>query len=191
MINYRVHENGGGLVAETAKVEKSVHVGEYCTVHDRAVVIGNVKLLDSVQVYDNAVICGDEIVMDGSISVRGNSTVSKRVKLFGSVQIYHDVHLSKDAVFQQTDKDIMLYGWCNISGGKWHRAPLVIQGSIYHLNEDYDGKVVIGCTSKTIEDWRIDGPLMARLHDFSDEDVQEYEAYLNLFESHFKRLGIT
>ena len=56
------HSNGGGWVALTASVAPSVYVGKFAIVYDKAVLTGNVKLLDFAQVSGTSKLSGNVIV---------------------------------------------------------------------------------------------------------------------------------
>src|SRR3989338_2477551 len=67
-IRFYHHPNGGGLIAETAKVAPSVHVAPL------AIVFGEAQLSDNVQVTGKAqvggsVVASDEVVFSGSVVV--------------------------------------------------------------------------------------------------------------------------
>ena len=48
------HPNGGGWVADTAKVAKTAYVGAEARVYGNAMVFGNARVYGDARVYDNA-----------------------------------------------------------------------------------------------------------------------------------------
>ena len=56
------HINGGGWVADTAKVSRTVYVGPKAKVYGNAQISGNVVIFDNVEVYGNAKFSGDPIL---------------------------------------------------------------------------------------------------------------------------------
>jgi UDP-3-O-[3-hydroxymyristoyl] glucosamine N-acyltransferase len=56
---YRIHPNGGGMVAATASVANSVHVGSRC------LVFGNARLSGSVRLTGYAAVGGTTIASAG------------------------------------------------------------------------------------------------------------------------------
>ena len=56
------HSNGGGWVADTARVEDSVHVGPHALVYGHAELSGRVVIVDSAQVSGKVQLSGDVIV---------------------------------------------------------------------------------------------------------------------------------
>ena len=67
-VKFRYHENGGGLVAETAQVERTVHVGP------RATVFGEAELKDYVQVTGRAQV-GGSVKASGHVLFGGSVVV--------------------------------------------------------------------------------------------------------------------
>jgi carbonic anhydrase/acetyltransferase-like protein (isoleucine patch superfamily) len=56
------HKQGGGFVANTARVEDSVFVGPHALVYGKAELTGRVCVVDSAQVSGSAKLSGDVIV---------------------------------------------------------------------------------------------------------------------------------
>ncbi len=80
------HPNGGGWVADTAKVDETAYVGRdarvygNAMVYDTARVYGDAQVYDYARVYDNAMVGGYAMVYDnamigGYAMVYGNATV--------------------------------------------------------------------------------------------------------------------
>jgi hypothetical protein len=68
------HKNGGGWVANTAKVEASAYVEANALVYDNARVYGNALVYGNAWVYGNAQVSGDAWVY-GNAWVSGNAMV--------------------------------------------------------------------------------------------------------------------
>ena len=64
------HRNGGGWVANTAKVEDSVYVGPFALVYGHAELTGKVRVLDLGQVSGHA-------KLSGNVIVSGNAWIDK------------------------------------------------------------------------------------------------------------------
>ena len=98
------HSNGGGWVADTAKVESSVYVGRNATVRGRAkiygkaIVRGDATVKDSATVKENAVVQDSALVMDNAIVCGGASLWGKSV-VYGNAKICGTAVLDKYAVF--------------------------------------------------------------------------------------------
>ncbi|MCD7776336.1 MAG: DUF6055 domain-containing protein [Firmicutes bacterium] len=73
-VSGHTHSNGGGFVADTAKVEDTVYVGPDAMVLGTAVVKGNVVITDHAVVMGSATIRGDAVI-DGYAVVAGNASV--------------------------------------------------------------------------------------------------------------------
>ena len=69
-----------------------------------------------------------------------------------------------------------------IRGGKVKKSPLQIQGTRDFVTETPGGNIQIGCIELTLADWREKGAAIARTEGFTSAQVEEYRAYLDLFE---------
>ena len=69
-----------------------------------------------------------------------------------------------------------------IWGGKVKESPLQIQGTRDFVTETPGGNIQIGCIELTLADWREKGAAIARTEGFTSAQVEEYRAYLDLFE---------
>jgi hypothetical protein len=80
-IRYRRHENGGGLVAQSAPVAPTVHVGPATRVFGGAELTGGVRLTGraevggTVRASGSVVFCGQTLVTEGDF---GGSRIIKR-----------------------------------------------------------------------------------------------------------------
>lgn len=104
------HDNGGGWVADTAKVAESARVtrnaqvsgfarvDDTCQIEGRALVTGHARLSGNVRVQQNAVVNGaarlfDRVVVSGNSRifdnavVSGSSTLANNVQIFGWAQV--------------------------------------------------------------------------------------------------------
>jgi hypothetical protein len=88
--HYRIHQNGGGLVALTAHVAPSVYVAPRAIVKDRAIVVGSVRLFDRAVIEDQAVVAD-------ACTLRGDSSVGGEAILRGSVQLNHEARVDGTA----------------------------------------------------------------------------------------------
>lgn len=109
----RIHENGGGVVALTAHVDPTCQVGVGCEVsgcakiYGRARISGRVKIIGSdlpgevsVQIEDDAVISGRDIVISGAVLIRDKAEVRGSVKISGAVQIMHRARVDGEVVLE-------------------------------------------------------------------------------------------
>lgn len=72
------HANGGGWVANTAKVAPSVFVGEHALVYGHAEITGKVRVTGLAQVSGHAKLSGDVFVY-GNAWIDGNTKASTGV----------------------------------------------------------------------------------------------------------------
>jgi len=80
------HPQGGGWVADTARVDITAYIGPY------AKVFGNATIRGHAQVYDDAQISGTAWIRD-SARVYGQARVSGGVGVYGHAEIYGDTVL--------------------------------------------------------------------------------------------------
>ncbi len=90
------HINGGGWVAQTARVDGSAFVGPDAQVLGKAKVSGNARIEGYAIVSDNAAISGHAIVRDHA-SVTGNSVIED-YSLVEKTSFVHDSKISDKAV---------------------------------------------------------------------------------------------
>ncbi|MBR1823034.1 MAG: hypothetical protein IJ779_02240, partial [Ruminococcus sp.] len=108
------HSNGGGFVADTAKVDSTVYVGKnaavlgYATVKDNAVIDGHAIVTDSAKVSGNAVINGHAVVAESAVvkddaiisdfaGVMGNAVISNNARVLESGLVFNDYKVSEGA----------------------------------------------------------------------------------------------
>lgn len=100
------HPNGGGWVADSAKVDDSVYVGP------DAMVLGTSALTGNVRVEDHAIVAGsatvkDNVVISGHAVVDGGGMIYDNGWKFGSVELSGNAVVGDSAVVS---------GLCKISG---------------------------------------------------------------------------
>jgi carbonic anhydrase/acetyltransferase-like protein (isoleucine patch superfamily) len=69
------HKNGGGFVANTARVADTVFVGPHALVYGQAELSERVCVVDSAQVSGHAVLSGD-VIVSGNAWVSGTTKAS-------------------------------------------------------------------------------------------------------------------
>ena len=95
-VSARLHPNGGGWVAESAKVDETVYVSQLSMVYGEAEIRGNVSLVGNVRVFDKAHIHGVAVRIQGPyedekefgcLKVFGSAQVLDNVLLIGNVKV--------------------------------------------------------------------------------------------------------
>lgn len=94
-VKYRHHQNGGGLVAETATVDPTAFVGA------QARVSGHAQVLDAARIEDCAHVSGNARVTVRA-KVCGTSIVSDQAQISGSIEI-HDLAVRGDTQLSGTE----------------------------------------------------------------------------------------
>ena len=111
------HSNGGGWVADTAKVHETAYIGpdakvfgnaeviDYAKVDGNAKVSGHAKVSDYAKVYNDVVIFG-AVKVSGNARVFGDAKlfnsawVSGHAKVFGNATIYESRFIDKPKISQ-------------------------------------------------------------------------------------------
>lgn len=94
-VSGKAHPNGGGFVADTAKIDPTAYVGPNAMVLDRAQVLGNARVEDyavvmgSAIVKDNARISGHALVRDNA-QVYGNGKARDWATVSGGWKVYEN-----------------------------------------------------------------------------------------------------
>ena len=91
------HSNGGGWVADSARVAASAFVGP------DAKVFGNASVYDNASVYGNASVSGNALVY-------GNASVYDNAKVYGNAWVFGTARVFGNAV---------VYGNARVSGNAW------------------------------------------------------------------------
>jgi UDP-3-O-[3-hydroxymyristoyl] glucosamine N-acyltransferase len=68
------HRNGGGWVANTARVEDSVFISPHALVYGKAEILDRVRVIDSAQVSGSAKLSGDVVVSGNAWVDHGTHT---------------------------------------------------------------------------------------------------------------------
>ena len=98
-VKYHRHPNGGGLVAETARVAETAYVGPFALVKDKAQVLDEARIEDRAVISEKAVIrekaqvSGSALVCDSAL-VYGSTRVCGSARVFGSAQVYDSAWIS-------------------------------------------------------------------------------------------------
>jgi UDP-3-O-[3-hydroxymyristoyl] glucosamine N-acyltransferase len=79
------HKNGGGWVANTARVDDTVYVGPHALVYGKAECSGRVNIVDSAQVSGTAKLSGD-VIVSGNAWVDHGTHKTGRIYLNERVQ---------------------------------------------------------------------------------------------------------
>jgi UDP-3-O-[3-hydroxymyristoyl] glucosamine N-acyltransferase len=93
------HSNGGGWVAETARVEETAYVGSGAAVFDRAsvshvaIISENAEVRDDAKVFGSAMVTGNARVSGqakvcGDTLVFGNALVTDSATVYGDARVY-------------------------------------------------------------------------------------------------------
>lgn len=90
------HANGGGFVADTAKVADTVYVGPDAAVLGYASVSGNAVITGHAIVAENAKVSGNALIGDMAV-VRGRATVTDNARVLESACLWDDYTVKEQA----------------------------------------------------------------------------------------------
>ena len=172
------HRNGGGWVENTAWVDATAKVGSNAIVWGNARVLDNACVLDYAQVHNNAWVCSNAQVcgaasISDSAVIYGDAKVDGSVCVSGTARVGGTTHLSGL---------VRVAGDARIVDGEWTTSPLHIQGSSYSLTNAKPGYIQIGCELHTYKQWLRLGPKLAKEARFTEKEIEEYMAYIHLFQ---------
>ena len=125
------HENGGGIVADTAQVSADSIVGPKAEVGGNAMVINGCKILDHARVYGSAYV-SNGVTLEDDVEVYGTAEVKYEVVLFGNarVSVPPKVVLGFDHKLIITDEHITMD--CHMfDKEQWQRAAPIIKVNGY------------------------------------------------------------
>lgn len=116
------HPNGGGWVANTAKVAPSVYVSSTSEVFDYAEINGHVIIRGKCRIFGNARIDGDitilgHVIIQDNVRISGRATIDGRIDIknavcvYGTSSIRGEVILNNNAVINES----VVAGWGSIS----------------------------------------------------------------------------
>ena len=78
--------------------------------------------------------------------------------------------------------DAWVCGDARVFGDEWNTSPLFIVGSKFSLTNAKRGYIQIGCKCETFSFWKTKGlDVVAQDEGFSEKEIKEYRAYINLF----------
>ena len=116
--------------------------------------------------------------VDDSSCVSGSARVYGSAQVFGyawvsvSAHVYGSAHVSGSA---------SVYGYAKVYEGEWVSSPLYLQGSKYSVCRCSKSNVMIGCEDHSIDEWLSRYSEIGRDNGYSEEEIEEYGLYLELF----------
>lgn len=112
------HENGGGWVANTARVDPTVYVGPDAMVYNRATVLGNSKISGSARVYGRSTVCKEAVITD-SARVYDHAFVTDRAQIKGESHVYGSSYICHDVLIHDAARvsdSVCVYGRATVYG---------------------------------------------------------------------------
>jgi hypothetical protein len=165
---------GGGWLHKSAKVDNENHIKENAIVW--GAVFGNAQVFGDARVSGNAWVFGDARV-SGNARVFGDARVSGNAWVFGDARVSGNARVFGDA---------WVSGNARVSGDAWETSPIFIIGSRLSLTNSKHGHIQIGCECHPFEWWTgTEARALAKAHNFTQSEISEYEAYIELF----KKIG--
>ncbi len=176
------HPNGGGWVADTAKVAESAYVSDDARVYGNAKVYGNAWVYDNAEVsgyawvYGNAEVYGNAWVYDNA-DVSGNTRVSGNAKVYGVAEVSGYAWISDGAKvsgYAMVSGDAMVCGDAVCT-----REPKVLAG-FPHTVTITDHHIRAGCQQHPPSVWLERGAAIIKTNGHSTEQAKEWSQIINL-----------
>jgi carbonic anhydrase/acetyltransferase-like protein (isoleucine patch superfamily) len=131
LVKAHQHPNGGGWVANTARVEETVFVGPEARVYGNAEVYGEARVFGEARVYDKA------RVFDRA-RVFGNTQISDIAEVYDVAMVSENAVVGGSAKILDTSEvggNAMVYGIAQVRGGakvfgdsRCSKTPIVLNG---------------------------------------------------------------
>ena len=189
------HSNGGGWVADTARVDSSVYVAPDAMVLGNARVTGNVRIEDravvanQATVSDNAVIYGNAIVdgggwvydngwQQGTVTVSGNAVIGDNAVVYNSCRISGNARVLQKAYVSDAvtaGDNAVIKGMAYLYGKGSYTGSVIVDGD-YSNEETKDNGVGFGWLDENGWHSKADGYIAAYSFD-NDRSVWAQDRY--------------
>ena len=110
--------------------------------------------------------------VDASAYVGESAIVLQNARVSGNAQVSGNARVSGNA---------WVSGNAQVYGNAWEKSPLFIIGSRFSATNCKRGHIQIGCECHTFAWWLENGVKLARNHNFTDSEIEEYRAIVELF----------
>lgn len=157
------HPNGGGWVADTARVSPTVYVGPNAQVYGNARVYGGAQVYGNARVYGHARVYGKAHVY-GDAQVYGSAWVYSGAWVCGNAQVYGHARV---------------YGKAHVHGdARATKNPKVLTG-FKHAVTVTDHHVAAGCEMHPPSVWIKRGAAIVHADGVDSETAKEWAAIIN------------
>ena len=168
------HPNGGGWVADSARVASTAYVGPDARVSGNAWVSGDAQVDGNARVFGNAKVYGNARVF-GNAWVYGNACVHGYARVCGDAKVYGKAYVFGKA---KVYVNARLYGNAQVFGNATKR-PLVLNG-FPHLVTITDSHVRVGCEFHLATVWAYRGAAIIKSDGHSSEKAKEWANIINM-----------
>ena len=160
-------------------------VGEFISrgiaINDKIQVIGdNARIGNSVTINSTTVIGNNVTVEDNSV-ISSDCIIRNKVFIGSSVVIESDVVIADECVVGNSvtlRTGIRLGKLAKIEDGVDLQDRFLLIGSVGEMTYVGNGKVCIGCTSATPEEWEANGVSLGRDYGYTEDQIGEYTRYV-------------
>ena len=142
---------------------------------DRPRVSGNVVVRGNARIYGDNLVYGNAEIYDDA-SIFGNAIICDNAKVFGKAWIFGNATIKDDA---RISGDARIHGKAKVSG-TFETTPLQIQGTKGFFNISKKDEIDIGCYVHSIDYWLENYEDLTRLAGYTESQVKEYKAYIDL-----------
>jgi len=176
------HQNGGGWVQDTARVEPSAYVGAEALVFDFARVLENARVSDWARVYGQA-------CLRDAAHVCGHAQIHDCALVCHAARVYGRAEISGRAVIAGTAcvcSSVIISGAVHLVSGTWRTQPLYITGafpfSMYAAGPEIMG---LGWLRYSLDGWEELGADVAAQYGFNPEEL--LNTWLPVFRAWFRK----
>lgn len=140
------------------------------------------NLSDEGWIYDNAKVFGNALV-SGKAKAYDNSEMSQQSVISGNAEIHDNVKMLGKTKLDGTAKlfgNIIIDAKIEINDDSW-TGITQFNGSRHWAYQESKDTITIGCESGTIAHWVTNVRTIAEENNYTPEEVDEYEAYVQAF----------
>ena len=176
-------QEGHCCVLEDARVVSKAHVCGNAVVSGKAIVKDDSLVSEHSRVKGNAIIEGRSCI-SGFVYIQGNAQV-RDSKIFGNLDLDGDAKIIESSIATNATitgsasvigSDFRMRGMFTITCGLWLNNPLIVTYKRFQVNEDGDGKIAIGCTSMSYDEWVEQAPALIKREGINPWEADELKA---------------
>lgn len=193
--------SGAAQVIGSAEVAGTAIVSDNAFISGSSRIVGNARIWGNASVFGDALVTGNSIISDAvqicnnarigdNARIRDNARIGGDAQILGNAYVFDTARITGNAMISGAARicgdariggDARIFGDAQICGDVWKKSPLFLVGSRYSLTNGRRGYIQIGYQCQPFQ-WWIENVLnFAKENKFSDAEIAEYTAYIQLF----------